>query len=222
MMNSKELQNAKHAICLGFVLSLTWLLFGCGCPPNVKLGEIRLMKPQFLGLSGAESMTYTNAATGETLLFEGEPMQYDTEQLIVASLCTKPPISSQFSYYEVVPFVSKRYKTGGTQYEEIYLYYKVFTPVQGDTTSSIDLLSISGRQISMNIMVSNRGKATVGSLPLISGTNQTRVVADTVINNQRYQQVYCQATKPTVCFTATRGVISYYRNEAWWFQTGFR
>lgn len=222
MINIKKPQNAKHAICLGFVLSLTWWLFSCGCPPNVKLGEIRLMKPQFLGLSGTESMTYTNSATGETLVFNGEPMQYNTEQLIIASLCTKPPISSQFSYYEIVPFASKRYKTRGTQYEEIYLYHKLFTPVQGDTTSSIDLLSISGRQITMNILVSNRGKATVGSLPLISGINQTRVVADTTINNQRYQQVYCQVAGPTVYFTATRGVIAFYRNETWWFQTGFR
>lgn len=222
MMNIKKLQNIKYVIRLGFVLSLTWLLFRCGCPPNIKLGEIRLMKPQFLGLSGTESMTYTNSVTGETLIFKGEPMQYNAEQLVTASLCAKPPISSQFSYYEIVPFASKRYKTGGTQYEEIYLYYKVFTPVQGDTTSSIDLLSISGRQINMNILVSDRGKATVGSLPLISGINQARVVADTIINNQRYQQVYCHVVKPTVCFTPTRGVIAYYRNEAWWFQTGFR
>lgn len=167
-------------------------------------------------------MTYTNSMTGELLAFRGEPMQYNSEKLIVASLCAKPPISSQISYYEVVPFASKRYKTEGPQYEEIYLSYKVYTPVQGDTTSSIDLLSIAGRQISMSILVSDRGKATASSLPLISGNNQTCIVADTTINNQRFQQVYCLVVKPTVYFTPNRGVIAFYRNEAWWFQTGFR
>lgn len=211
-----------HTLCLGILLLSTWLLFSCVCPPDVKLGEIRLAKPQFLELSGTESMTYTNSMTGEVIIFKGEPMQYSTEKLIVASLCTKPPISSQFSYFEIVPFASKRYKTGGTQYEEMYFYYNVFTPVQGDTTSSIDLLSINGKQISMNILVSDRGKPTVRSLPLISAKNQTRVVADTMINSQRFQQVYCQVLKPTVYFTPIRGVIAFYRNEAWWFQSGFK
>ena len=180
------------------------------------------MKPDFLRLSGTASMTYTNVTTGETFALRSEPMEYSSEKILYASLCTKPPISSQISYYESVPFASKRYKSSGTVYDEIHYYYKVYSPVQGDTTSYVDLLSIAGRQINMYILVSDRGKPNVRSLPLVKDKDRTRIIADTVLNNQPYRQVYCQATNPTVFFTIDRGVVAFQRTGAWWFQTGFR
>lgn len=222
VMNTITFQDVAHTSRLGIVLSLIGLLLSCVCPPDKKLGEIKLTKPQFLGLSGTESMTYTNSSTSQTLVFRGEPMEYNVEKILVATLCQKTPVSIQFSYYESIPFASRRYKTSGVQYEEIRYYYKVFDPVQGDTTSYVDLLSISGRQVNMQILVSDRGKPALRALPLIRDKAAIRVVADTTINNQRFQQVYCQAFNPTVCFISTKGVIAFYRDEAWWFQTGFR
>lgn len=204
---------------------LMGMLVSCGCPPDKKLGELRLVNPQFLRLSGTESMTYTNATTGEKLLFRGAPMEYSTEKVIVATLCSKPPLSQQISYYESVPFSSKRYtgySEGRSGTEDLHYYYRVYGGSQGDTTSYADLLNINGYHISMNLLASDRGKPGVRSFPLFNSASQFRLITDTTINNQRFQQVYCQATTPMVYFTSNKGVIAFFRDGTWWFQTGFR
>ena len=201
------------------LISIGLLLGGCGCPPDVKLGDIRLMKPNFLQLSGTESITYTNASSGETLVLLGTPMEYSIEKVLYASLCSKPPIDSQVSYYESVPFASKRYKSGGVQYEDMHFYYRVWTPVQGDTSSCVDLLSVAD----LMIVVSDRGKAAVHSIPLVkSKEEQTRIIADTILNNQRYRNVYCKPIAPMSFFTTDRGVVAFRRGNVWWHQTGFK
>jgi hypothetical protein len=177
------------------------------------------MKPNFLRLTGTESITFTNAGTGATLVLSGTPMEYTTDKIIYASLCSKPPVSSQFSYYESIPFVSKRYKSTGVSYEDIHYYHRVFTPVQGDTSSCVDLLSVADLQI----VVSDRGKPSVHSIPLIKDKEENiRIIADTVLNNQRYSQVYCATKNPITFFTTDRGVIAFRRGNTWWYQTGFK
>lgn len=222
MKGIKEQHSLAKSSCWGFALFLSWLLIGCVCPPDQKLGEMRLAKPQFLSLSGTESMTYTNSSTTQTLVLRGEPVEYNVEKLLVATLCQKTPVDIQFSYYESVPFATRRYKSSGIRLEELRYTYKVFDPAQGDTTSYVDMLQIWGMQLDMSVLVSDRGKPTARSLPLLRDKAAIRVVADTTINNRSFQQVYRQAVNPTVCFTSTRGVIAFYRDGAWWLQTGFQ
>lgn len=204
---------------------LMGMLVSCGCPPDKKLGEVRLTNPQFLQLSGTESITYTNATTGEKLLFRGAEMEYSTEKVIVATLCSKPLLSQQISYYESVPFSSKRYIgyiDGRQGTEELHYYYRVhYGGFQSDTASYADLLDISGHKISMSLLASDRGKPNIRSFLLFNLSAQFRLIADTTINNQRFQQVYCKTTNPTVYFTSNKGVIAFFRDGAWWFQTGF-
>ncbi|RYF78372.1 MAG: hypothetical protein EOO39_01620 [Cytophagaceae bacterium] len=203
------------------LISFSLLLGSCGCPPDVKLGEVRLIKPDFLQFSGAESLTYTNATTSETSIFNGIDPGYNTSKLIVASLCSKPPISNQISYYESIPFATKIYRGKGVDYQLSY-FYKTFDPVQGDTTSYVDALNIAGSRFSLNILVSDRGKPALKSTPLVKQQDQARVIADTIINGKRYQQVYCHKdTPPSVFFTRDRGVVAFLRDGTWWHQTGF-
>jgi len=217
------MQNAHDYLTLRLVfVGFLLFLWGCGCPPDVKLGEIRLRKPDFLQFTGAESLTYTNATTNETSIFNGIDPGYNTSKLIVASLCSKPPISNQVSYYESIPFATKIYRGKGIDYQLSY-FYKSFDPVQGDTASYIDALNIAGARFSLNILVSDRGKPALRSTPLVKQQDQARVIADTIINGMPYQQVYCHKdTSPSVFFTRNRGVVAFLRDGAWWYQTGLR
>ena len=180
------------------------------------------MQPQFLRLSGAESMTYATSPNGATFVVQGGPLAYNVDKIYVSTLCSKAPFSSQISYYESIPFASKRYKSSGVLHEEIGYSYKVFDPIQSDTASCVDLLSVNGNQVSLNIPVSDGGKPAVRLLPLVNNKMQFRIIADTMINNQRFQEVCCQKLNPTAYFTRDGSVIAFYRKETWWFQTGFR
>ena len=195
---------------------------GCVCPDDIKLGEVKVLNPAFFPYKGGETLQFVNDKNEIISLVDSSDKQYENK-IIVESLCTKPPISSQFSYYLGTPRYYLRYTNTIAKLRIEASFGTINTQQLPKDSVLYDYCSINVRSRglntnnNLNILVSDRGNAKLLSPNFLKTYENIRLVKDTVINKINYRNVYYDAKNNGVCYAEKVGVVSFLHSNQWWY-----
>lgn len=212
----KKNNNQLNSIVL-FVIVI--LCIACNCPQNVKLGDVKMLNLSFFPLKGGETLKYIND-NKDILVLADSSDKISDNQIIVESLCSKPPISSQFSYYLGTPNYRLRYVNSKENLRLLFSFQTYNTQQLPRDTVLYDCLIVdysSERQgTSFQIISSDRGNRQLLEINKTKNTDGLEVV-DTIINKRKYEKVYFLKTNPSVLYAEKIGVIAFrHRNQNWY------
>jgi hypothetical protein len=225
-MTSIELKMiiVKHyntALYKALHLFLCCSVLACSCPPDVKLGDVKMKKPNFCPLRGGETLQYINSKNKVMTFTYSPPYTPATNKILVGVLCKKEPVAIQFAYYEGTPSMSLHYSTKD---DSIQIYHSFMT--LNDQTYSDTLfydMVISqvnnkiGEPISIDIMTSNRGNYKKFSIVIIDRFKNIKMVKDTMINNNRYSNLYFDQIRKNALYAENIGLVAFFYKNEWWY-----
>jgi hypothetical protein len=210
-----------------FVALLALSLVGCEsctCPPNVKLGDVRIQKLDFFPFKGGESFTFVNQ-NDETMVFNDITEKSFSNHIVISSLCTKAPISSQYTYYEGTPVYNLTYQAK-YQFNTLSIVYQYLT-VNTDQPDTVllDRFDVTLRNnpnyynlAGFSIVASTRGNDQKLKTKNIDINNDSVAVAkDTLIFKTRFQKVYSNKRNPKLLYTEKYGIVAFFLNSEWWY-----
>lgn len=212
--------NAKILVVITF--SINWILTGCEgctCPPNVKLGDVKMLTPSFFSLKGGETLKYINSKKEIITLTDSSEKQIEN-QIIVESLCAKPPISNQFSYYSGTPSYNFRYVNTQENLRLEFSFRTLNTQQLPKDTVLYDYLNtgVSSMRKSTNlgILVSDRGNRKIIEPSRLKIFENIKMV-DTTLNGRKYEHVFYNKTDKSILYAEKIGLISFiHKNERWY------
>lgn len=207
---------------------LTLLLTGCEsctCPPNVKLGDVRMKNPNFFPFKGGESFTFINKY-GQTMVFNDVSENQYPNHIIVSSLCTKAPISNQYTYYEGTPAYNLTYQAK-YQISTLTMHYNYQTYDAYQVPDTV-LYDSFGVQISNNsnsdrwgisVVTSTRGNDVKLKLKEYADffNDNVTISKDTLIANTVFQKVYSDKRDPKLLYTEKHGIVAFFFLSDWWY-----
>jgi hypothetical protein len=202
------------------VLAFALLLLNCTrCPPDFKLGDVKMLNPLFLPLKGGEQLTYKNAKGDVLILKDSSEKQYENK-IIVETLCQKKPFSIQFSYYEGTPRYNLRYVNTVENLKFYFQLSTINTQTEKDTVL-YDVLNIdyklngsSNLNNNLYILISDRGNGL--KIPDFT-KNRSVKLADTLINAISYKNAFYNNQNKKMVYVANIGLVSFWHKNEWWF-----
>jgi len=222
----------KYAI--PFFVSIILLLFldGCSligfdsCPKDQKLGDLQLTNPGFSPYQGNETLVFVNQSDQKITLTNFDTAFLTTRRRLVITMpCSINVFIEQEVYYDV-PKVFFSYRLSSTDYRNTLNYSFGIQDLRPDPSKPDTILaetfsitnSFTRPGSALRILVSDRGNRAnfdkvKGAYPLHT---QYRIISDTTLNGQRYQQVYCANESPTVYFTSKEGIVAFKDEQEWW------
>lgn len=207
--------------CLLF-LALTMLCVACGCPPDIRLGNVTMQSGSFWPYSGKDELIFENNR-GESVTFITDESSNQGVRLRKEVLCYKSPLDKQESYYQADVGHFQSFKALRTDY---FLGLAVNLNVQADlNTSPVD--TVFFEQLSVSVysrgQVSNGGYFSMLTSPrgaspakLPGYARSPHVIADTVLGNRRFQDVYTDRTNPSLFYTKKEGLVAIRTTEVTW------
>ena len=214
--------NAKFLIGLGFTINGFLIgCEGCTCPPNVKLGDVKMINPSFFPLKGSEMLRYINDKKEIITLTDSSEKQFENK-IIVESLCAKPPISNQFSYYGGTPSYNLRYVNTQENLRIEFSFRTINTQQLPKDTVLYDYLNTGvysmRKGTNLGILVSDRGNRKIIEPLRLKIFENIRIV-DTVLNGNKYERVFYNSTDKSILYAEKIGLISFiHKNERWYLQ----
>jgi hypothetical protein len=193
-----------------------YFLMACSCPPDVKLGEIKMINPSFFPLKGGEILRFINDKKEILVLTDSSGKQYPNK-LIQATLCQHTPFAIQFSYYEGTPSYDLTY-VNTKEHLKIYFYFRTLASAMKDSYYDYFSASIgSPESTNLAIMVSDRGNLNkIDSLTILRFAN-IKMLKDSVLNGKSYKNIYYDGTKPKIYYSESIGVIAFWFKNQWWY-----
>jgi hypothetical protein len=195
---------------------------GCVCPEDIKLGEVKMLNPTFFPYKGGEILQFINDKNETISLVDSSDKQYENK-IVVESLCTKPPISSQISYYLGTPSYFLRYVNTNAKLR-IDVSFRTWSTQQLPNDSVFYdncTINVQDRQTrignNLNILVSDRGNSKLLGSNFLKRYEATKLVRDTIINKINYKNVYRDTQNSKVCYAEKIGIVSFFHNNQWWY-----
>ncbi len=194
---------------------------GCTCPPDMKLGDVKMVNASFFSLKGGETLKYVNDKKEVITLTDSSEKQIENK-IIVESLCAKPPISAQFSYYSGTPSYSLRYVNTPENLRLAFSFRTINTQQLPKDTVLYDFLSVEvrsmGKGINLGILVSDRGNRKTIEPSKLKIFENIKMI-DTVLNGKKYERVFYNNTDKSILYAEKIGLISFiHKNERWYLQ----
>jgi hypothetical protein len=197
----------------------------CTCPPSVKLGTTSVRSRSYIPYKPGELISFVNS-TGGLLTLKDTLDEVKSEQMIQASQCAKPPLSSSFYYYEVAnvrraslkpvtPIALVGLNTAAFTFQ--HFVYNEQGPVQD--TLFIDALIVDNNAGggSLRIATNERGNRPRLSANTVNNYIGYRLIADTVLNGAAYQKLYVDPRRPTTYYSVALGIVAFRDNKEWWY-----
>jgi hypothetical protein len=227
LLNLLTTMKTKTIAIYFFVALLALSLVGCEsctCPPNVKLGDVRMKNPGFFPFKGGESFTFINK-NGETMVFSDVSDKPYPNEIIISSLCEKAPISNQYTYYEGSPNYNLTYQAK-YQFNTLSIVYQYLT-VNTDQPDTVllDRFDVTLRNnpnyyslTGFSIVASTRGNDQKLKTKNIDIHNDSiAVTKDTLIFKTRFQKVYSNKRNPKLLYTEKYGIVAFVFLNEWWY-----
>ena len=145
--------------------------------------------------------------------------------IIVSSLCTKAPISNQYTYYEGTPAYNLTHQakyqisTLTMRYNyRTYDAYQVPDTVLYDSFRA-ELRSNSSPSLGVYITTSTRGNDVKLKMKrnIDLYNDSLAVTKDTLIANTVFQKVYSDKRDPKLLYTEKHGIVAFFFLSDWWY-----
>lgn len=214
--------NAKFLIGFGFIINGFLIgCEGCTCPPDVKLGDVKMINPSFFPLKGGETLRYINDKKEIIILTDSSEKQFEN-RIIVESPCAKPPISVQHIYYSGTPSYILKYVNTQENLRLEFSFTTKNTQQFPKDTVLYDYLNTEVRSmrksINLGILVSDRGNRKIIEPSRLKAFENIKMV-DTVLNGKKYERVFYNSTDKSIFYAEKIGLISFiHKNERWYLQ----
>lgn len=209
----------KHT---GKLVLFAAVLGGCGCPPDVRLGNLTLQSGSFWPYSGKDELIFENAR-GESVTFITENFSNQGYRLRQETLCDEGVLDRQEAYYQPNVGYFQSFKALRTDH---FLGLSLNLTIQNDlNTAPAD--TVFFEQLSVSVyargQMPNGGYFAMLTSPRGTVPNRIpryvlppRVIADTVLGGRRYQQVYTQPQNPTHFYTKKEGLVALRTADVTW------